>query len=185
MIFLKRMAMGLTALLFIAGLIWLDVYLPYARTVTITGTEVKRMDEDGPISAENPEDGPTRDVYFIFGNTDEGDTLVVRNEDTGWSWPPYFKFDSADMQAVAQKAGADNQRMAVTTYGWRVKMLSWFPNAISLKPISTDEYGHSWARIIGFGLYLMAWGYLIVRFARKRKASVGQALAVGDARHDG
>lgn len=179
MSFLKRVGMGLLALLFVGGLLWLDVYLPYARTMTVTGTEVKRMDDDGPISAENPEDGPTRDVYFIFGNTDDGDTLVVRNEDTGWSWPPYFKFDSADMQAVAQKAGADNKRMAVTTYGWRVKMLSWFPNTVELAPLAVGESGRSWTRIVGFTIYLLGWGYLVVRLLRKRKAKASLELTAG------
>ncbi len=174
MIYLKRIGIGLLALLFIVGLLWLDAYLPYVRTMTITGTEVKRMDVDGPISAENPEDGPSRDVYFIFGTSDDGSTLVVRNEDTGWSWPPYLKFDSADIQAIAHKAGEDNKRMAVTTYGWRVKILSWFPNTVKLQPLAADESCSNWTRTSGFTLYLLLWIYLTLRMFRKLKVKSGQ-----------
>jgi hypothetical protein len=104
--------------------------LPRHDVVLVTGVEVKRMDADGVISAENPADGPTRDVYFI--NTEDPDTkhvVVYRNEDTGWSFPWYFKFDSADVQAKAQGYSRDAQQLAVIRYyGWRIQMLSMFPN---------------------------------------------------------
>jgi len=37
----------------------------------------------------------SRDVQFIQGVRVNGKPTVYRNEDTGWSWPPYFKFDTA------------------------------------------------------------------------------------------
>lgn len=39
---------------------------PHYDQAIITGGEVKRMDKDGFIDAQNPADGPTRDVYFIY-----------------------------------------------------------------------------------------------------------------------
>ncbi len=116
----------------IVGMAALGFYyvLPRHDVVMITGVEVKRMDADGVINAENPADGPTRDVYFI--NTEDPDTkhvVVYRNEDTGWSFPWYFKFDSADVQAKAQGYSRDAQQLAVIRYyGWRIQILSMFPN---------------------------------------------------------
>lgn len=55
--------------------------LPRHDVVMVTGVEVKRMDADGVINAENPADGPTRDVYFI--NTEDPDSkrvVVYRND---------------------------------------------------------------------------------------------------------
>ncbi|MBI6815009.1 DUF1523 family protein, partial [Pseudomonas amygdali] len=94
------------------GALSLYYVLPRHDVVMITGVEVKRMDADGVINAENPADGPTRDVYFI--NTEDPDTkkvVVYRNEDTGWSFPWYFKFDSADIQAKAQGYSRDSQQL--------------------------------------------------------------------------
>ncbi len=81
------------------GALSLYYVLPRHDVVMITGVEVKRMDADGVINAENPADGPTRDVYFI--NTEDPDSkkvVVYRNEDTGWSFrgtsnstPPTFR----------------------------------------------------------------------------------------------
>ena len=48
--------------------------------------EVKRVDKDGPITKSNPADGPTRDVYFINTQNDDGKIMVYRNEDTRWSF---------------------------------------------------------------------------------------------------
>ncbi|VFS50603.1 Protein of uncharacterised function (DUF1523) [Budvicia aquatica] len=66
-------------------------YLPSTDIVKITGSEVKRVDNDGPISADNPADGPTRDVYYIYTINENKKIMVYRNEDTGWSFPFYFK----------------------------------------------------------------------------------------------
>jgi hypothetical protein len=47
-------------------------YLPRHDVVSVTGDEVKRVDSKGVINAENPADGPTRDIYFI--NSENPDT---------------------------------------------------------------------------------------------------------------
>ena len=92
-------AIGLFALI---SAIWLDYYLPEKTITTITGVEVKRVDKDGPIGRENPADGPTTDVYYIYTSQPDDEVRVFRNEDTRWSWPWYFKFNSADVQAKAK-----------------------------------------------------------------------------------
>lgn len=108
----------------------------------INGVEVKRMDADGVINSQNLAEGPTKDVYFI--NTGEPDNpidvSVFRNVDTGFGFPWYFKFDSADVQAKAQQLGReDNQLALIQYYGWRIRLISTFPNIISIKATNTLE----------------------------------------------
>lgn len=123
------------------GALSLYYVLPRHDVVMITGVEVKRMDADGVINAENPADGPTRDVYFI--NTEDPDTkkvVVYRNEDTGWSFPWYFKFDSADIQAKAQGYSRDSQQLAlIRYYGWRITILSMFPNVTEVEAVTSRD----------------------------------------------
>ncbi|RMU67626.1 hypothetical protein ALP24_00614 [Pseudomonas syringae pv. aptata] len=117
------------------GALSLYYVLPRHDVVMITGVEVKRMD------AENPADGPTRDVYFI--NTEDPDSkkvVVYRNEDTGWSFPWYFKFDSADIQAKAQGYSRDSQQLAlIRYYGWRITILSMFPNVTEVEAVTSRD----------------------------------------------
>lgn len=135
----KRSVGLLTLVLLCAVALGFFFYLPRHEVVLVTGVEVKRMDADGVINAENPADGPTRDVYFI--NTEKPDTkdvVVYRNEDTGWSFPWYFKFDSADIQAKAQGYSRDAQQLAVIRYyGWRFQMFSMFPNVTDIEPTTS------------------------------------------------
>jgi hypothetical protein len=123
------------------GALSLYYVLPRQDVVMITGVEVKRMDADGVINAENPADGPTRDVYFI--NTEHPDTknvVVYRNEDTGWGFPWYFKFDSADIQAKAQGYSRDAQQLAlIRYYGWRITILSMFPNVTEIETTTSRD----------------------------------------------
>ncbi|WP_148193820.1 DUF1523 family protein [Pseudomonas syringae] len=123
------------------GALSLYYVLPRHDVVMITGVEVKRMDADGVINAENPADGPTRDVYFI--NTEDPDSkkvVVYRNEDTGWSFPWYFKFDSADIQAKAQGYSRDSQQLAlIRYYGWRITILSMFPNVTEIESVTSRD----------------------------------------------
>lgn len=119
----------------------LHYLLPRHDVVMVTGVEVKRMDADGVISADNLADGPTRDVYFI--NTENPETkkvVVYRNEDTGWGFPWYFKFDSADLQAKAQGYSRDAQQLVlIRHYGWRIQILSMFPNITAVESTTSRD----------------------------------------------
>ena len=81
-----------------------------------------------------------RDIRFIDAvYPDETSVMVYRNEDTGWFWPPYFKWDSSTLQAEAQNLKSDKanpQWVAVTHYGWRLPIFSIFPNAVSVTPVA-------------------------------------------------
>jgi len=83
-----------------------------------------------------------RDVQFISTILTNGKPMVYRNEDTGWRWPPYFKFDTASLQTEADdlKSSPENPKWAVVThYGWRNELLSIFPNAVGIKPVSGPD----------------------------------------------
>ncbi|WP_309663570.1 DUF1523 family protein [Tabrizicola sp.] len=84
-----------------------------------------------------------RDIRFIDAVYPDGETVVVyRNEDTGWFWPPYFKWDSSTLQAEAQNLKSDKanpQWVAITHYGWRMPIFSIFPNAISIAPVAGPD----------------------------------------------
>ncbi|WNW11783.1 DUF1523 family protein [Pseudomonas sp. DTU_2021_1001937_2_SI_NGA_ILE_001] len=138
---LRRSIWLVVILVLTAGGLGLHYLLPRHDVVLITGVEVKRMDADGVINAENPADGPTRDVYFI--NTENPDTkkvVVYRNEDTGWSFPWYFKFDSADLQAKAQGYSRDAQQLVlIRYYGWRIQIFSVFPNITSVEATTSRD----------------------------------------------
>ena len=56
-----------------------DYVFPHYDVTRVTGVEVKRVDKDGPITKSNPADGPTRDVYFINTQNDDGKIMVYRN----------------------------------------------------------------------------------------------------------
>ena len=122
--------------------------LPRHDVVRIVGTYQERQDLSDwtRIFWATPDDQSTglinRDVQFIQTVKANGKEMVYRNEDTGWSWPPYFKFDTANLLTKAQdlKSTADNPKwVVVTRYGWRILYLSTFPNAIAIKPVAGPD----------------------------------------------
>lgn len=84
-----------------------------------------------------------RDIRFIDAVFPDGDSVMVyRNEDTGWVWPPYFKYDSSTLQAEATNLKSDKaapQWVSVTHYGWRLSIFSIFPNAVAVKPVDGPD----------------------------------------------
>ena len=81
--------------------------LPQKDIVRITDTYAKRIDfgENSIFWASsdvgNAEAVVNRDVFFIQTRRANDSIMVYRNEDTGWGWPPYFKFDTSNLQAEA------------------------------------------------------------------------------------
>jgi hypothetical protein len=129
--------------------------LPQVDVVRVVGTENRRIEFGwnsffwASPDAGTATTGAARDVFFIQGVDAEGAAVVFRNEDTGWGWPPYFKFSSHDMQAIASSlvSGPEApQWVAVTHYGWRSELLTIFPNALRLSPVEGPE-----ARVIPWG----------------------------------
>lgn len=162
-----------------AAALGLNYVLPHHAVVHVTGTEVKRVDKDGIVSAENPADGPTRDVYFVNAISPDGKrTRVFTNDDTRFGFPWYFKFDAADMQARAQSLAQNPDQLAVVTYyGWRLRMFDTFPNAVSLTPTDSPSAPFPWFNTALLVIVLIFAGYMALRISRwrKRRAASRQA----------
>lgn len=154
---------------------FLQYNLPGYDVVRITSTDIRRVDRDGD-TANNEQPGATRDVYVIFAeDPDTGDARVYYNEDTGWGFPWYFKFDSAN---VHQRAGAlareQDNRALVTHYGWRVPMFSWFPNAVSVERVEPGYTPIPWFNIVFLVILALVVGWIwwsIGRWRRRRAAA--------------
>lgn len=122
-----------------------------------------------------------RDIRFIDAVYADGDVMVYRNEDTGWFWPPYFKWDSSTLQAEATNLKSDKanpQWVAVTHYGWRMPIFSIFPNAVKITPVDgPDVRLIPWVNIVI--LAFLAFVILMIRkmWLQFRERMVDPALA--------
>ena len=136
--------------------LFLNFYLPSKDVVRVVGVDVKRADLRGRDQTSPAGDSTvrTRDVRFINAISPSGKPRVYRNEDTGWGFPWFFKFDSGNLQAEAQDAisTVDNPRWYVVNhYGWRITMFSMYPNAISMKAVDgPDQTIIPWFNIFFF-----------------------------------
>lgn len=153
--------------------------LPQHDIARVTDTYEKRIDFGensifwSSADVGNDVTATNRDVFFIQSKRTNGRVMVYRNEDTGWGWPPYFKFDTSNLQAEAAdvKSTAEAPKwVAIKHYGWRNELLSIFPNAISVRQVEGPE-----TRIIpwfniGLLTFLFATYWAIrVRWIRFRK----------------
>ena len=124
--------------------------LPQRDIVRVVGTDVVRMN-DG-VDANGV--AQTRDVRFIYAKLADGGEMEYRNEDTGWGFPWYFKFDTANLANKAEDGKSTEQDprwFVLRHYGWRI---TWwgegvFPNALSMRPAEgPDESLIPWFNII-------------------------------------
>lgn len=127
---------------------FLHYTLPQHDVVRIVGTYQERQDLTDWTSMfwSQPDDQSgtlaNRDVQFIQSVRPNGRPMVYRNEDTGWRWPPYFKFNTASLQTQADdlKSTVEAPKWAVIThYGWRNQLISIFPNAVSIRPVDGPD----------------------------------------------
>lgn len=176
--------------------------LPQHDIARVTSTEIIRTDfswYNKPFYAQSDSGNlqlETRDLRlintekkktFLFGFIPRDSTgiMVYRNEDTGWIWPPYFKFDSSDLQAEAAASVNQNveQWVVITHYGWRNRILSIYPNAVRIKPVSgPDVTIIPWFNIFFFIFVIV--GILFLRAAwrqfRERKLDPAMDEAMAD-----
>lgn len=185
----------LLPILFMLGLF--HYVLPQHDIVRVTSTEVIRQDftsfnrlfyaQADSGSAEHP----TRDIRLVyterqktfllgFIKRDARGVMVYRNEDTGWIWPPYFKFDSSDLQAEAAAAVSvdGSEKWAVIThYGWRNKFFSIYPNAIGVREISgPDVRIVPWFNLFFFTFLIVAYFFARAMWRQFRERSVDPLL---------
>ena len=114
--------------------------------------------------------------------------IVYRNEDTGWVWPPYFKYDSSNLQAEAanlKSTPAAAQWVSVTHYGWRFPFLSIYPNAVAMKAVEgPDVRIIPWVNIVLLTTLLVLVLMLRRMWMQFRERMVDPTLADIDARAD-
>ncbi len=169
-----------TTLLVVLVVSMFHYILPQRDIVRIIDAYEKRQDFGvNSIFWANPDAGttklPSRDVRFIDTVMPDGSVMVYRNEDTSFSWPFYFKFDSADINAQAKELVSTKEEpvwVAVRHYGWRFVYWTIFPNATSLKVVDgPDVRLIPWFNIFFFtvmGLLGLGIFRLLQRFKRRR-----------------
>lgn len=190
----------LAILALVAG--FLHYTLPQRDIVRITGT-YNRLTEVGAnaIFYASPDSGTTtstvdrRDIRFIEAVFPSGKVMVYRNEDTGWIWPPYFKYDSSNLQAEAknlESPGSNPQWVAVTHYGWRMPIFSIYPNAVKVRAVAgPDVRLIPWVNIVvlvllGLGLLMLwrMWAQFKERMIEPAVDNLNAKLDAVDARAD-
>lgn len=148
MAYVKWIILALVAIV-VGGL--LHFYLPSQDVVRVVRTETVRVDE-AVTDAQGNEVRRTRDQNRIYTFTANGDERVYRNEDTDWSFPWYFKFDTANLAASAEDAVSTKDApnwYIMRHYGWRIPMLSMFPNAVSIRPADgPDQSLFPWFNLV-------------------------------------
>ncbi|WP_426036895.1 DUF1523 family protein [Cypionkella sp. TWP1-2-1b2] len=151
---------------------FLHYTLPQHDIVRITNTynRLTTVGSENSWAYSSPDVGTgestvTRDIRFIEAAYENGSVIVYRNEDTGWIWPPYFKYDSSNLQAEAgnlKSLQAAPKWVSVTHYGWRLAWLSIYPNAVSVKEVAGPD-----VRIIPYVniivLIALAFGVFMLR----------------------
>jgi len=149
-----------------------DYWTPSGAVGRIGGTEVKRMDAKGNGQG-------TRDVrYIIVELRDSRDTAVFANDD---SVLYFLKLDSATIQGRAQNLATRSEPTfaLVRYYGWRIPLISMFPNVLSVKEVPADYNYTPWAKIV-IGLTILGVLFEITRRYRRwkrRRAAAREARA--------
>ena len=189
----KHIKTAFKLLVLVVIVLFMHYNLPDRDIVRIVDTEVSRVDKrDGAFGRGEPDAGTDRlqtiDVRYISTMRPNGKPMVYRNQDTGWGWPPYFKFDTGDLMARAQDYAALNGTenevwVAVQHYGWRIKMFSLYPNAISIKEVEGPHvrlipwFNIAFLTLLGL---ICLWIWLrIRRFKKKRIDPITDAVGEG------
>lgn len=194
---MRYVKITLRTVLFVLVFAVLHYVLPQHDVARITNTEVIRMDFSSlnRIFFAQSDSGnvelSTRDIRliqtvrkksFLFGfiRRDAEGVMVYRNEDTGWIWPPYFKFDSSDLQADASanlSTPDKPQWVVITHYGWRNRFLTIYPNAIRIKPVEgPDVTVIPWFNIFFFVFLVIAYFFIRAMWRQFRERTIDPAL---------
>jgi hypothetical protein len=186
----------LIALFWLIVAAFLHYTLPQYDIARITDTYEKRVDPGqnswfwAQPDAGNAATPANRDVFFIQTKRADGGVMVYRNEDTGWGWPPFFKFNTTNVQAEASdmKSSAEAPTwVAIKHYGWRNELISIFPNAISVKPVAgPDVRVIPWGSIITLVILAAIFWAIRVRWIRFRQNRIDPVVdQVEDSLEDG
>ena len=156
---MKRLGLTGGVLGVMAYILFCAYSLPSHVKVHVTGTEVTRKDVEGS-------DGKVRteDVRYVMAADMDGEPRMFRNQDTGWGWPPYFKFDSGDVAAQAKNYSVDGREdvVLITYYGFRLRVFSAFPNIISMRTVESDYEPIPWTTMIVGLAHIVLIGVVVV-----------------------
>ena len=199
---MRKIKITFRVLLFVMLGTVLHYSLPQHDVVRIVNTYQERQDLNDwtRMFWARPDDQSatliSRDVQFIqtikkrtmllgFIPRETTEVMVYRNEDTGFSWPLYFKFDTANLQTEADDllSTAEQPKWAMMThYGWRNEYLSAFPNAVAIRPISDPNvFIIPWFNIFFFIFLMAAVLFIRAMWRQFRERSVDPLLdAAGD-----
>lgn len=189
-----KMKWGIRIVLVLIVGLFLHYTLPQRDVVQIINTYNKLTDiganaifySSGDVGTGTETQATQRDIRFIDAVYADGSVMVYRNEDTGWIWPPYFKWDSSTLQAEAtnlKTEKANPQWVAITHYGWRLEWLSVYPNAVKIRPVDgPDVQLIPWVNIVILSFLAFALLFIRAMWRQFRQRSVDPALArAGDA----
>lgn len=137
---MRRLGYTLIGMLVITIGAALHYFLPQVDVVRLIGTDVKRVDtQEGTKDTGDGGSVRTTDVYFILAESQDGNPHNYRNEDA----LVYGKFDSSDLHTRARSIAQNEEGFsAVRHYGWRVPILSMFPNAVKVWKVDGPDYRH-------------------------------------------
>jgi hypothetical protein len=201
---LKYAKVTVAAAAILTSYLFLDYTLPRYDLIKPTEIGTRRFDEDGNYirKSSSPVTGPTRDVEMIYGKASTVETdasgaekavvhperdMVYINEDTGWSWPWYFKFDTADIQSDVAYHKTEGNFVWVESYGWRIEFFSWFPNVLKIVKYEPGMTVINWTRYLVLAIWLGLIGtiwYWIRRIQRNISARVEVAAQAAKERAD-
>lgn len=156
---IKRLGVMGGVLVATAYILFCAYSLPRHVKVHVTGTEVTRKDVEGSDGRVR-----TQDVRYVMAADRAGEPRMFRNQDTGWGWPPYLKFDSGDVAAQANNYSVDGREdvVLITYYGFRIRVLSAFPNIISMKTVAPDYQPIPWTTIMVVLAHVVLVGVVVV-----------------------
>lgn len=121
---MKRILILVTIVAILIGLMFTNMPYQWLTQRTLDNVLIK----DKQISTETDADknGKVVSTYLIF--TDHG---VFRNDDAGW----FAKFDSSDFYGELDIG----KRYRLKVYGWRIPILSMYPNIVRKKELSAES----------------------------------------------
>lgn len=171
---LRRIWLPAVAALLLAApaIAFLDYFLPHHQILKMVGTDIKRVAGSGQ-RADSQFD--TRYIYAEDIETKK--PRVFRNEDTGWGFPWYFKFNSSDVQAAARAITNEGGTAAITYYGWRIQLFSMYPNVLKIKRADPGTAIIPWFNIAFFTVAACGalWVTLRIRGMRRRRIAAREA----------
>lgn len=201
----KKIRIAAAAVAILGSYAYIDYILPTYTLVRVDEIGTRRFDSDGNYQVKAGESkGPTRDVEMIYTTlayfetdpvtglevpkvygSDKKYKLVYVNEDTGFSFPFYLKFDTANLQGSA--ADLRGQFAYMKSFEWRNELFSWFPNALEVIKWEQGMSVLNVLRIIVTALWaisVVAVWYWIRRIRRNVSARLEAAAQAAKERAD-